>query len=79
MRRAAISVPANIAEGSGRSSEGELGRYMTIAMGSASELEYLVMLSGDLGFLQGEASGGLLESTREVKRMLAGFLRALGR
>lgn len=78
LRRAAVSVPTNIAEGSGRKSEGDLGRYLTISMGSASELEYLLMLSGDLGFLDSEMSQRLLDLTREVKRMLSGFLGALG-
>ena len=51
LRRCAASIPANIAEGCGRSGEAELGRFMLIAMGSASELEYHLLLARDLGYL----------------------------
>lgn len=52
MRPAVVSIPANIAEGCGKATEIELARYMQIAMGSASELEYFLLLSHDLKLLQ---------------------------
>jgi four helix bundle protein len=51
IRRACASIPANIAEGWGRSGKTELGRFLQVFMGSASELEYHLLLAHDLGFL----------------------------
>ena len=77
MRRAASSIGANIAEGCGRESDAELNRFLVIAMGSASELEYHIVLSRDLGFLLPEAYSELNDKTREVKKMLASFVQNL--
>lgn len=49
IQRAAVSIPANIAEGCGKDSDAELKRYFLIAMGSSSDLEYLLLLAHDLG------------------------------
>jgi four helix bundle protein len=77
MRRAAASVPTNIAEGCGRGGDVEMARFVQIALGSASELEYLLMLANDLGLLKREQHAGLSAETQEVKRMLTGLLRSL--
>ena len=69
-RRCSASIPANIAEGCGRSGDAELGRFMLIAMGSASELEYHPLLANDLGYLNPQNYHDLSKATQEVKRVL---------
>ena len=77
VRRAACSIGANIAEGCCRKGDLELGRFLQIAMGSASELEYHLLLAGDLEFLDSGAYRKLDEETVEVKKMLAAFINRL--
>ena len=77
LRRSAASIPANLAEGCGRGSEAELKRFMQIAMGSASETEYHLLLACDLGFIAAGSHQQLAEQTQEVKRMLASFIAKL--
>lgn len=77
LRRSASSIPANIAEGCGRSGDAELARFMLIAMGSASELEYHLLLAHDLGFLEEESHRELSGKTTEAKRMLSRFINKL--
>ncbi|MBI1257200.1 MAG: four helix bundle protein [Chloroflexi bacterium] len=79
IRRAAASIPANIAEGCGRDGDTELARFLQIAMGSASELEYHLLLAHDLGFLADSVYSELDRNTTEVKRMLAAFIQNLRR
>ena len=77
VRRAASSIPANIAEGCGRSTDRDFARFLQIAMGSASELEYHLILARDLGFLDSVLQEELEQSITEVKRMLSGFMKRL--
>ena len=77
MRRSSISVPTNIAEGCGRNRDSELNRFFEIAMGSASELEYLFLLARDLGFLDKEEFNERAGMIIEIKRMLASFIQKL--
>jgi len=77
IRRAAASVPANIAEGCGRSGNTELVRFLQIAMGSASELEYFLVLAGDLRFLPVQERDPIIADATEVKRMLASLIGKL--
>ena len=77
IRRASVSIPANIAEGCGRNGDAELARFLQIAMGSASELEYHLLLSRDLGLMDVASSDQLAQETTEIKRMLASFIQKL--
>ncbi|MDZ7807728.1 MAG: four helix bundle protein [Gracilimonas sp.] len=70
MRRSASSIPANIAEGCGRNSQSQLAHFLNIGMGSASELEYQLILSKDLGFINDQIFKEQTNQVTEVKRML---------
>jgi four helix bundle protein len=74
LRRASVSIAANIAEGFGRGGNAELARFLQIGMGSAYEVEYHALLAKDLGFIRAEAYDYLETRIVEVKRMLAGLL-----
>jgi four helix bundle protein len=73
MRRAAVSIPSNIAEGQGRRRDGEFRHYLSIAHGSVRELETQLMLSEQLGFLEGTAVRPLLTDAAEVGRLITGL------
>lgn len=77
IRRSAASVPANIAEGCGRDGEVELARFLRIAAGSASELEYHPLLAHDLKMLGLEEHEQLTREVVEIKRMLTTFTKKL--
>lgn len=75
LRRSAVSIPSNIAEGCGRGTTADLCRFLTIASGSACEIEYQILLSTDLSYLNSQTSERLLGLVGEVKRMLMAFIR----
>ena len=75
MRRAAVSVPSNIAEGCGRSSEKEYLQFLSIAYGSLKELEYQISLSKKLGFISDTTN--LTGCADETSRVLNGLIKAL--
>ena len=77
MRRAAASVPANIAEGQARRSTKEFIQMLGIARGSLAEIETFVALSERLGMTRSETSESLLEDCAEINRMMNGLMRAL--
>lgn len=74
MRRAAISIPSNIAEGCGRSGISDFARFLDVAMGSAKELEYQLLVSHDLGFLNRADHESLSSSLGDVQRMLSSLI-----
>ena len=73
IRRCAASVAANLAEGRCRRSDREFGRFVAIALGSASETEYYLLLSRDLGFIDAARYDELAQKAEEVKKMLTAF------
>ena len=77
MRRAAISVPANIAEGYGRKTIPDYVRCLYIAYGSICELETQLLLSGDLNYLSEETQNILIGRNNEVERMLMALIKSL--
>ena len=77
IRRACVSIPANIAEGCGREGEAEFGRFLQIAVGSASELKYHFFLAFELKFLNDQEYELLDNHVSEVKRMLTALIKKL--
>lgn len=77
IQRAAVSIPANIAEGCGKDSDAELKRYFLISMGSSSELEYLLLLAHDLGYLPKSAFQSMTNDLVEIRKMLNAFIQKL--
>src|ERR1700757_3968117 len=70
LRRCSSSVAANISEGCGRSGNPEFGRFLTMAMGSASETEYFLLLARDLNYLDGKTHDELAKKVGQMRRML---------
>ena len=77
LRRASVSIPTNIAEGCGRNTDADFARFLQIAMGSASETEYEIILAFDLGFLSKNQFESLQAQAEGVKKMLASFIKTL--
>ena len=78
LRRAAVSIPSNIAEGAGRNGDAEFRHFIRIALGSASEVAYQIHLSGRLNYLPAPLVADLGSKVESVKRMLAALLESLG-
>ena len=77
IRRSAVSIPSNIAEGYGRRTTPDYIRSLYISYGSTCELETQIMLSGDLGYISEEGITKLQEDIREVERMLKALIKSL--
>jgi four helix bundle protein len=77
MRRAAVSIGSNIAEGACRKGDVEFARFLQMAIGSASEVEYQLLLARDLEMLKTSDYQPLSEGTIDVKRMLASLIKKL--
>lgn len=79
IRRSAVSIPANIAEGCGRNTDAELNRFMDIAQGSAFELETLIILSNDLNYIDNGNSELILSELGEIHKMIFSFKKQLSK
>ena len=79
MRRAAISIPSNIAEGAGRNSRKEFINFLHIAQGSAAELETQIFISRNLNFMHSKQAEFLLQELEEISRMIIGLQNSLRR
>jgi four helix bundle protein len=77
MRRAAVSIASNIVEGYGRGSDRDFARFLHIASGSCCELEYQLVLAGDLGYINDDTVQQPLSTCKEVRQMLAGLMKRL--
>jgi len=77
LRRSCSSIAANLAEGCGRNGDAEFGRFCSIAMGSASELEYHLLLARDLKLINPKDHEELAQRATELKRMLTALLQKL--
>lgn len=74
IRRAVISISANIAEGCGRNSNKELIKFLGYALGSAYELETELILASDIGYISGEALKNIIPQLVEIERMILGLM-----
>jgi four helix bundle protein len=77
LRRAAVSVPSNIAEGQARRSTGEFKQFLGNARGSLTEVETQILIARDLGYMEQNQGETLLGAAAEIGRMLNGLLAAL--
>lgn len=77
MRRSAVSIPSNIAEGAGRQTAKSFNYFLSIANGSACELETQVMISGQLGYLSKENESLVLGSISEIQKMIFSLRKKL--
>ena len=78
MRRSAVSIPSNIAEGHGQGGGKSFSRYLFIAQGSLKELETQLLIAGRLGYISPEALQPVLANCDEIGKMLTGLTRAIG-
>ena len=74
IRRSASSIPTNIAEGCGRNGKADLAHFLDIALGSAKEADYQLLLSKELGYLKEEAYGSLFKDITEIQKMLSSLI-----
>ena len=74
LRRSAYSIPANIAEGCGKNTKADFANFLNIALGSANESEYFILLSKDLSYVNIEKSGTLSKLINEIKAILIALI-----
>jgi four helix bundle protein len=77
LRRSAVSIGSNLAEGCGRRTSTELARFVRVALGSASELDYQLLLCRDLGFMKNDDFERTANDLTQVRKMLTAFLNSV--
>lgn len=77
LRRASVSIPSNIAEGSSRSSNKDFVRFLTISIGSAYEIETQLLIASDLNFISNEDLGTTVNELNEIIKMISKFKSSL--
>lgn len=77
MRRSAISIPSNIAEGHARNSKVDFARFLRIALGSCTELETQVIIAKNLGYITDDVHKSVLETSLSVRKMLSKLITSL--
>ena len=73
MKRAVVSIPSNIAEGSSRDSQKDFARFLQISLGSAFELESQLIIAAEIELIDSEKAQLLIDKTTEIQRMIHGF------
>lgn len=79
LRRSAVSVPSNLAEGHARFGAGEFSRFISITMGSVAEIETQILLSNDLGYITPELTQEVLRELDAIGKMLRGLAKSIAR
>jgi four helix bundle protein len=79
LKRASVSIPSNIAEGAARESKKEFCNFLSIAQGSASEVETQLIISNNLGFLDNKNFDELLKELTDIAKMLTGLKKSLNK
>ncbi len=77
MRRSAVSIPSNIAEGSGRNSDKEFSRFLDISLGSSFELETQIIIAHKLSFINDEKFNELTHDVQEEQKMITGLQKSI--
>ena len=77
IRRAVSSIPTNIAEGCGRRTNAELANFLNISSGSASEVEYEILLAKEIGYITAEQCDAWTQEISEIRSMLAAYMKKL--
>ena len=77
IKRSAISIPSNIAEGAGRNAKNEFKHFLSIAQGSSFELETQLILAEKLSFISKNKTEVVLESLQEIQKMISGLQKTL--
>ena len=77
IRRSAVSIPSNIAEGYGRNSDGDFQRFLNISMGSLFEIQTQLQIAQNLEYLDTTENERLFDLSREIERMMSSFIRSI--